>query len=262
LLTCTLGEFGEILVPALAELAADRGDQLGGYRMHELAGAMRALGVTDHRFLGGASRFHDSGMMGTPGNEDPRGFWRGASEPDVFAAAVAAAVDVIRDVRPQVVVTYDEKGGYGHPDHIMAHRVTMAAVDAAGDPSFAPRGREAWSVAKVYWNVSSRSSLLGGLEALRGAGTTFLVVDEVNDFPFAADDSTVTTVVDASGFVSPKTEAMRAHATQILVDPPFFALSNQIGQLIRGVEEYRLVRGEAGPLNDNGHETDLFAGVA
>jgi N-acetyl-1-D-myo-inositol-2-amino-2-deoxy-alpha-D-glucopyranoside deacetylase len=84
----------------------------------------------------------------------------------------------------------------------------------------------------------------------------------VNDFPFAADDSTVTTVVDASGFVSAKTEAMRAHATQILVDPPFFALSNQIGQLIRGVEEYRLVRGEAGPLNDNGHETDLFAGVA
>ena len=262
LLTCTLGELGEILVPVLTELAADRGHQLGGYRMHELAGAMRALGVIDHRFLGGAGRFHDSGMMGTPGNDLDRAFWRGSSDPDVFMAAVAAAVDVIRDVRPQVVVTYDENGGYGHPDHIMAHRVTMAAVDAAGDPAFAPDGREAWTVTKVYWNVTSRSSLQRGLDALRGAATGFLVVDDANAYTGVADDATVTTVVDASDFVPAKTAALRAHATQILVDPPFFALSNRIGQLIRGNEEYLLVRGDAGPLPDNGLENDLFAGVA
>ena len=131
LLTCTLGEFGEILVPELAELEADRADQLGGYRLAELTAAMSCLGVTDHRFLGTAGRFSDSGMIGTDANDAPRAFWRAAKEETVFAAAVDAAVAVIREVRPQVVVTYDPDGGYGHPDHIMAHRVTMAGVARA-----------------------------------------------------------------------------------------------------------------------------------
>ena len=97
---------------------------------------MRALGVTDHRFLGGPGRFRDSGMMGTPGNDDPRAFWRARRDRRSFDAAVAAAVEVIREVRPQVLVTYDENGDYGHPDHIMAHRVAMAAVDARGRPGY------------------------------------------------------------------------------------------------------------------------------
>ena len=134
LLTCTLGEEGEILVPEHAQLAADQADQLGGFRIGELAAAMRVLGVTDHRFLGGAGRFRDSGMMGTPANEHPRAFWRAERDPAVFDAAVAAAVEVIREVRPQVLVTYDENGGYGHPDHIMAHRVAMAAAERAAEP--------------------------------------------------------------------------------------------------------------------------------
>jgi N-acetyl-1-D-myo-inositol-2-amino-2-deoxy-alpha-D-glucopyranoside deacetylase len=134
LITCTLGELGEILVPSLEGLAADRADQLGGYRIAELATAMQVLGVTDHRFLGGAGRWRDSGMIGTSGNDDPRAFWRCASDPASFDEAIAQAVAVIREVRPQVVVTYDENGGYGHPDHIMAHRVAMAAVDAAARP--------------------------------------------------------------------------------------------------------------------------------
>ena len=112
LVTCTLGEFGEILVPDLIELEWDRGDQLGGYRMSELAGALAALDVTDHRYLGGAGRFSDSGMVGTPGNAGPRAFWRAADDPDMFAVAVAAAVDVIRELRPQVVITYDPAGQY------------------------------------------------------------------------------------------------------------------------------------------------------
>src|SRR3954470_4826243 len=101
LLTCTLGEEGEILVPALAQLAGDQDDQLGGYRIAELRGAMAALGVTDFRFLGGAGRYRDSGMMGTKANEHPRAFWNA----DLDEAA-SHAVAVVREVRPQVLVTY------------------------------------------------------------------------------------------------------------------------------------------------------------
>ena len=98
LLTCTLGEEGEILVPEVAQLAADQADQLGGYRIGELRGAMAALGVTDWRFLGGPGRYRDSGMMGTPANDHPRAFWNAD-----FDEAVAAAVAVVREVRPQVL---------------------------------------------------------------------------------------------------------------------------------------------------------------
>src|SRR5439155_19290725 len=128
LLTCTLGEEGEVLGPEYAQLAADQADQLGGLRISELDAAMRALGVTDHRFLGGPGRFRDSGMMGTAANDHARAFWRAATDPSVFDAAVAAAVEVIREVRPQVMITYDDNGDYGHPDHIMAHRVASVAA--------------------------------------------------------------------------------------------------------------------------------------
>ncbi len=284
LLTCTLGDFGEILVPELAELASDRGDQLGGYRMLELERAMTALGVADHRFLGGAGKFHDSGMMGTIGNEHPRAFWRAATDPDVFAVAVRAAVAVIRQVRPHVVVTYDSNGGYGHPDHIMAHRVTMAAVAAAADEAVVtadeavvtadeaqviadendrtadPGG--AWAVPKVYWNVWPRSVRQQGLDALGAADTAFLRADSVDDFPFVVEDCAVTTVIDASARTAAKKAAMRAHATQLTVFGDFYALSNHLGQALSGVERYRLVRGQLGGVLDaHGHETDLFAGL-
>lgn len=263
LLTCTLGEFGEILVPELAELEWDKGDQLGGYRIGELAAAMRALGVTDHRFLGGPGRFHDSGMVGTPGNDTPRAFWRAAADPSVFAAAVAAAADVVREVRPQVLVTYDPNGGYRHPDHIMAHRVATAAVDAAADPANTPSGRPPWTVAKLYWTQSPRSVLQQGLDAVRASGAHgFNGVERVEDFPFGDDDADVTTAIDARAWHPHKDAAMRAHASQIAVDGPFFALSNNLGQQLWAVEYFRLVRGEvAGERDTDGRETDLFAGL-
>jgi N-acetyl-1-D-myo-inositol-2-amino-2-deoxy-alpha-D-glucopyranoside deacetylase len=127
LVTCTLGELGEIIPPHLAHLAADQEDRLGEYRIGELAAACAALGVTDHRFLGGPGRWRDSGMMGTEGNDDPRCFWRA----DVDEAA-DTLLDVIREVRPQVLVSYDADGAYGHPDHIQAHRVARRAFERAG----------------------------------------------------------------------------------------------------------------------------------
>ena len=259
LLTCTLGEEGEILVPALAQLAADQADQLGGYRIGELQEAMAALGVTDSRFLGGAGRYRDSGMMGTPANEHPRAFWNA----DLDEAA-AHAVAVIREVRPQVLVTYDDFGGYGHPDHIQAHRVAMRAADLAADAGFRPDLGPAWTIAKVYWNAMPRTLLQQGIDAMAAAGDTtfFEGVTSADDLPFAVPDDVVTTEVDGGAFAQHKDAAMRAHPTQILVDGPFFALSNNLGLELAAVEHYRLVRGERGPgSGPHGWEDDLFAGL-
>src|SRR4051794_3216772 len=260
LLTCTLGEEGEVLVSELAQLAADQADQLGGDRMSELAAAMAALGVTDSRWLGGAGRYRDSGMIGTPANDKPRAFWNADLD-----EAVAHAVAVVREVRPQVVVTYDGNGGYGHPDHIQTHRVAMGAVDAAADPAYRPDLGEAWSVAKVYWNAMPRSVLQQGIDALKAAGeeSFFGGVDSADELPFAVADEVVTAAVDGRRFADRKDAAMRSHPTQILVDGPFFALSNNLGLEVLGVEYYRLVRGERGPAGagSEGWEDDLFAGL-
>jgi N-acetyl-1-D-myo-inositol-2-amino-2-deoxy-alpha-D-glucopyranoside deacetylase len=260
LLTCTLGEEGEILVPELEQLAADQADQLGGYRIWELRAAMSALGVSDVRFLGGPGRYRDSGMMGTPANDHPRAFWNVDLD-----EAVAHAVAVVREVRPQVVVTYDENGGYGHPDHIQAHRVAMAAVDAAADPDYRPDLGEAWETAKVYWCCVPRSVLQRGIDALAATGQSFFEgVTDAADIPFAVPDGQVSASVDGRAFVSQKDAAMRSYPTQIMVDGPFFALSNNLGQEVLGTEYYQLVRGARGPAGDGPHgwEDDLFAGLA
>ncbi len=264
LVTCTLGEEGEILVPELEQLAANQADQLGGWRIAELAQAMRELGVSDHRFLGGAGRFRDSGMMSTPANEHPRAFWRASQDRSVFYEAVLALVEVIRSTRPQVVVTYDDFGGYGHPDHIMAHRVTMAAVEAAAQPAYASAGGEPWTVAKLYWTTMPRSVMAAGLQALKDfPDSPFARIDSVDDLPFVVDDALVTTAIDAQPWQPAKLAAMRAHATQIATDGPFFALSNNLGQPANAVEYFRLVSGEpGGPRDSDGRETDLFGGVA
>jgi N-acetyl-1-D-myo-inositol-2-amino-2-deoxy-alpha-D-glucopyranoside deacetylase len=254
LLTCTLGELGEILVPEYAGLAADRADQLGGFRIGELSAAARALGVSDHRFLGGAGRWRDSGMIDTDANKDPRAFWRCDSDEAAFRDAVEQAVDVIRETRPQVLITYDPRGGYGHPDHVMAHRVATAAVDEAARAGH-------WTVEKVYWVVTPESVLRRGVEA--AAGSAFTAPGDGSELGYGWPDGEVSTAIDAESWIGAKVEALRAHATQVVVDEPFFALSNLIGQPISGTEYFRLVRGEpAGDRDADGRETDLFAGVS
>jgi N-acetyl-1-D-myo-inositol-2-amino-2-deoxy-alpha-D-glucopyranoside deacetylase len=260
LLTCTLGEEGEILVPEFAQLEAAQADQLGGLRIGELDAAMQALGVTDHRFLGGPGRFRDSGMMGTPANEHPRAFWRADSDPDVLAAAVAAAVEVVRDVRPQVIVTYDDNGDYGHPDHIMAHRIATAAAASAADPAYG--AGDPWTVSKVYWTATPKSVLKRGFEAVGNTADLPFGVASVDELPFGVADELVTTAVDATGFGEAKLAALRAHRTQIAVDGGFFALSNMLGREALSVEHFRLVQGEAaGDRDAEGRECDLFAGI-
>lgn len=252
LVTCTLGEGGEVIPPGLAHLTADRDDTLGAHRIGELTDAMAVLGVTDFRFLGGPGRYRDSGMMGVPENDAPGCFWRA----DVDEAA-GHLVAVIREVRPQVLVTYDENGGYGHPDHIQAHRVAMRAYDLAADPAYGPGLGPAWRIAKVYWNRMPRSVIEAGLAAT-AAGAVFPGTAAPSDVPGVVDDAVVTTAVDGAAYAGRKAAAMAAHVTQITVDGASFALSNHLGQPLVATEYYQLVRGQAGPGRP---EDDLFAGL-
>ncbi|MFE4396001.1 MULTISPECIES: N-acetyl-1-D-myo-inositol-2-amino-2-deoxy-alpha-D-glucopyranoside deacetylase [Streptomycetaceae] len=253
LVTCTLGEGGEVIPPELAHLTADRDDTLGAYRIGELTEAMSALGVSDFRFLGGPGRYRDSGMMGVPENDVPGCFWQA----DVDEAA-GHLVAVVREVRPQVLVTYDPDGGYGHPDHIQAHRVAMRAYELAADPAHRPELGPAWRIAKVYWNRMPCSVIEAGL-AEAAAKASFPGVAQPADVPGVVDDEVVTTVLDGAAQAGRKTAAMTAHATQITVDGAFFALSNDLAQPLFTTEYYQLVRGQAGPGEP---EDDLFAGLA
>ncbi len=266
LVTCTLGEEGEVLVDELAHLAADRDDSLGQHRIGELEEALAALGVTDHRFLGGPGHYRDTGMATdeqgfaiAPADVREGTFWRA----DLVDAA-NLLVEVIREIRPQVLVTYDENGGYGHPDHVQAHRVAMYASLLAAAPYYRRDLGAAWDVTKIYWNAVSETRMRDGLRQLRAMGdeTSFLGLDPEGPLPsFVVADEFLTAEIDANDYVDKKLAAMAAHATQITLDGPFFALSNNVGNHVWGTEFYRLVKGEA-YRGDGQLESDLFAGVA
>ncbi|WP_026257934.1 N-acetyl-1-D-myo-inositol-2-amino-2-deoxy-alpha-D-glucopyranoside deacetylase [Actinopolymorpha alba] len=260
LVTCTRGEEGEVLVPDLVHLAADQEDGLGEHREKEMADAMAALGVSDQRWLGGAGRYRDSGMIGTPANDRPNCFWRA----DLKEAA-DHLVAVIREQRPQVLVTYDDFGGYGHPDHIQAHRVATYAHALAGVPSYRRDLGDAWDIPKVYWTAMPETNFREGLRRLRDAGdTTFEGLDPDGELPPSfVPDELIDARIDGGVHVEQKMAAMRAHATQISVDGPFFALSNNLGNQVWAEECYRLIRGTPGERDpQTGVETDLFSGVA
>ncbi|SBT64503.1 N-acetyl-1-D-myo-inositol-2-amino-2-deoxy-alpha-D-glucopyranoside deacetylase [Micromonospora sediminicola] len=250
LVTCTLGEEGEIHVPELAQLCAAEADQLGGYRIGELAAACAALGVTDHRFLGGAGRYRDSGMMGLATNDHPRAFWRA----DLDEAA-GHLLEVIREVRPQVVITYDPNGFYGHPDHIQAHRVAMRGVELAAAEGIAP--------AKVYWTAMPRSVLDAGLEAFtESSDNPFAGIDDVDELPFGTPDAQIAARIDATEQHAAKEAAMRAHATQIPANSWLYSIAGNFGAEFMGVEYFTLAVGGRGPgVGPYGWEDDLFAGL-
>jgi len=264
LITCTLGEEGEILVPELEHLAADQEDGLGKHRIGELAAAMAELGVTDHRFLGGPGRYRDSGMAT---GEDGRAIPREYTRPDAFwRADLREAADhmvaVIRECRPQVLVTYDEFGGYGHPDHIQAHRVATYATSLAAAPSYRTDLGEAWDIPKVYWGALPRSLIEEGIAKMREQGSDFFGVESADDLAFVVPDDQITAAIDGMPFVERKMAAMRAHASQISLDGPFFALADGLGLEVWGWEHFRLVKGVPGERHpDTGWETDLFAGL-
>ena len=247
LVTCTRGEEGEILIDDIAHYAAHEDDTLGEHRVGELAAAMKELGVTDHRFLGqGYKKYRDSGMMGTEPNKRADAFWNANFEEATYLLA-----KVIDEVKPQVMITYDEFGGYGHPDHIQAHRVAMRASE-----------KSTWDISKIYWNIMPRSVVEAGIAKMKELGTNFFGVDNADDLPFVKDDSFVAAVIHGEKYVKEKMAALAAHATQISLDGPFFALSNNVGTNVFADEYYTLVKGEkSGERDPRGYELDLFAGI-
>lgn len=233
LVTCTAGEEGEILTPEIGHLAADRDDALGPHRVTELEAAMACLGVTDHRFLGGVFHFRDSGMQwgpdrqAMPRDETAEGtFWKA----DLTIAADLMA-EIIREVRPQVLVTYDEFGGYGHPDHVQAHRVAMYGAVLAAVGSYRREWGAAWDVPKIYWIASTSGPMR------------------------AVPRSDLAAVIDATAFADAKIAALRAHTSQIDGDGPFITK-------VWVKEAYRLAKGVAAPAPGQDVEDDLFAGIA
>jgi N-acetyl-1-D-myo-inositol-2-amino-2-deoxy-alpha-D-glucopyranoside deacetylase len=239
LVTCTLGEQGEIIPPHLAELAADRADQLGGYRVGELTAACAALGLTDHRFLGGAWRWRDSGMAlaghgvraATPEHLHSRAF----AQPSAFDEQVDALVAVLEEVRPQVVVTYAADGGYGHPDHVRAHEITVAALRRVP--------------ARLFCTVVGRSTLDAGLARLAGEDGVPFRMPGPDELPTVADAS-IGVRIDVTAQRAARLAALEAHATQVALwhrdGATAFAMSNLVAQPLLDVEEYVTADGRFG----------------
>jgi N-acetyl-1-D-myo-inositol-2-amino-2-deoxy-alpha-D-glucopyranoside deacetylase len=137
----------------------------------------------------------------------------------------------------------------------------MEAAKLASDANYGTG--TPWNISKIYWNTIPKSVVQKGIDALKDSASDFFGAESIDDIPFAKPDELVTTVVDATEFVSHKMEAMRAHATQIAVDGPFFALSNMLGMQVFGVEYYTLAKGEISePFDADGRETDLFSGIS
>lgn len=266
LVTCTGGERGEILVPELEHLAWDRDNLLGEHRQGELAEAMKILGVTDHRFLGGFGTYSDSGMAWHPDGHavaadqvSERAFWHA----DLTEAA-DHLVSVIREVRPQVLITYDQFGGYGHPDHIQAHRVATYATALAAVSSYRPELGAAWDIAKIYWGAIAEGLMRDGLRALREAGESEVFGPWDPDGalpPFVVPDEFVSTIIDAGAYAGRKLNALRAHRTQVNEDSDYFAFSRLLGDQVLGIEHFRIAKGSPGALDESGLEVDLFAGL-
>ncbi|GAA1963927.1 N-acetyl-1-D-myo-inositol-2-amino-2-deoxy-alpha-D-glucopyranoside deacetylase [Amycolatopsis minnesotensis] len=237
LVTCTLGEEGEIIPPELDGLGSWASDQLGGYRVGELAAACAALGVTRQRYLGGIGRWRDSGMADA-GVNHPRAFTAGALDEQV-----AQLAEILDEVRPQVVVTYDAFGGYGHPDHIRAHEITTAAVGGTG--------------ARLFHIAASEQATKRGLAELRERADLGFRIAEDGELP-TTPDAEITTSIDITGHLGAKISALRAHATQVSVPDGAncFALSNGIAQPLPPAECFVHAGGSA-----EGVSTDLFGGL-
>jgi mycothiol S-conjugate amidase len=249
LVCCTGGEEGDILNPAMdsPEVRAN----LPEVRRAELERSTQVIGYDRTVMLG----YRDSGMAGTPPNDDPRSF---AQAP--LGEAVGRLVAIIREERPQVVVTYGEdQQGYPHPDHIRVHEISVAAFDAAGDPGKFGSLGDPWAPSKLYYTVWSGARV-------RAMHDKFVELGLESPFDDAwleraKNDPPLDTEIDVTEFADVRRLALLAHATQ--VDPTskfWFGLPPEILKTIHPIDEYLLGRGVSGAKAGR-KETDLFAGV-
>jgi N-acetyl-1-D-myo-inositol-2-amino-2-deoxy-alpha-D-glucopyranoside deacetylase len=252
LLTCTLGEEGEVIPPDLAHLSAGRDDTLGSWRREELRAAMSTLGVT-HSVLGEvltrgsqgrASRYRDSGMAGTASARHPDAFVR--ADPGEAAAMVAAH---IRALRPDVVVTYDAQGGYAHPDHIQTHRVTMSALSilaAESEAGGVAAPRAFCILTPAGWASQDREWLQ---ENVATDSTSCIVLQQDEPYPpSVVSDEIVTHIVKEPTMVELQSRALAQHATQAIMYDGYYALSNRVASRLAGREGFARFDPVAGHL--------------
>jgi mycothiol S-conjugate amidase len=248
LVCCTGGEAGDILNPAMDR--PEIRENLHQVRMDELARATSIIGYDEVVLLG----YRDSGMPGTPQNEDPASF---AQAP--LDEAVGRLVAVIRRTRPQVIVTYsDDQEGYPHPDHLRVHEITVPAFEAAGDPDAYPGAGAPWQPLKLYYTAWSRRRIVAMHEKFLELGLESPFDQKWFDRP--AGDERTTTTVDITGFTVQRDRALQAHETQ--VDPTskfWFGLPPEVAATVFPIEEYVLARSL---VPTSVPEDDLFAGVA
>lgn len=247
--TCTGGERGDVLNPHLAHDPAVMTD-MPAYRRREMALAAEALGI-EHVWLG----FVDSGLPeGDPLPPLPEGCF--ALVPD--AEAVGALVRQVREFRPHVMTTYNENGGYPHPDHLRCHAISVAAFSAAADPALFPEAGEPWEVAKLYYDVSfttDRMRAIGEHMAARGLVSPF---DEWLAARGDRPERRVTARVECGDYFGRRDDALRAHATQIDPEGFFFAVPRDIEREAWPLEEFELAMSR---IETAEFEDDLFAGL-
>jgi mycothiol conjugate amidase Mca len=251
LVTATLGEEGEIVVPELntPEVKA----RLAEVRREELNQAVAILGVTDLEILG----YRDSGMVGTESNNHPDCF--NMADPD---EATGRLVRLVRAYRPQVLVSYNEVGGYGHPDHIACHKATVAAFDAAGDPARYPQAGPPWTPQKLYYTNSPRRQFQRAWEAMQARGLPSPLEDPNFDITrFTVPDELITTAVDVGDYMQQKFEALLVHRTQIAVDGRFMTVPEDIRREMFSREYFTRVASRVVVPPSDGYEDDLFAGL-
>lgn len=248
LVTCTGGEEGDVLNPAMdrPEVRAD----IAKVRRRELERAARIIGYDEVVLLG----YRDSGMPGSPANDDPRCFARAPLD-----EAVGRLVEVVRRVRPQVVVTYGEdQRGYPHPDHLRAHEVAVAAFAAAGDPAAHPEAGPPYEPLKLYYTVWSRERMLALHERFVALGLESPFAEGLRQRP--GQDDRVTTRVDVRGFAHVVRDALLAHESQVDPASPFwFGLPPEVVREVAGEDLYELAQSRVPTTLP---EDDLFAGVA
>ena len=247
--TCTGGERGDVLNPGLKD-APDLKRDIAEYRRHEMAAAVAALGVR-HRWLG----FVDSGLPeGDPLPPLPHGCF--ARTP--LDVASAPLVKLVRSFRPHVITTYDENGGYPHPDHIMCHKISVEAFDAAGDPERYPGTGAPWQPLKLYYDrgFSRRklTSIHEAMLALRGESPFAEWLKRWEDRP----EPEVTTQVHVADYFRQRDEALLAHATQIDPKGWFFMIPHELQREVWPWEDFQLVRSLVPAPTP---EDDLFAGL-
>jgi len=251
LVTATLGEEGEIVDPELntPEIKA----RLAAVRREELQRAIAILGVTDLEILG----YRDSGMVGTESNEHPESFNKADLD-----EATGQLVQLVRAYRPQVLISYNEHGGYGHPDHIAAHKITVAAFAAAGDGARYPQAGEPWTPSKLYYTNSPRRQLQQAWAQMQERGLkTPLDNPDFDISRFTVPDDQITTVIEIGGYLQRKLDALLEHRTQIAVDGIFLSIPEDIRQMVFGKEYFTRVATHVPVQQQGEHEDDLFAGL-